>query len=130
MIRIVSLVALVLALGGAARAQDVQGIELCTRETSMDRRTSCLQSNVQYLQSVIAKNAAEARLKLGAAAGETGALKAEVAGLKGEVAALKAALAAVQARLDKLETAAKPPAKSGNSPGNSPANPADKPATK
>jgi seryl-tRNA synthetase len=129
MIRIVSLVALVLALGGAARAQDVQGIELCTREASMDRRTSCLQSNVQYLQGVIAKNAAEARQKLGAAAGEIGALKAEVAGLKGEVATLKAALAAVQARLDKPETAAKPAVKPGISPGNSPANPADKPAT-
>jgi hypothetical protein len=47
-----------------------------------------------------------------------------VAGLKGEVAVLKAALTAVQARLDKLETAAKPPAK----PGNSSANPTDKPA--
>jgi hypothetical protein len=125
MIRIVRLVALVLALGGAARAQDVQGVELCTRETSMDRRTGCLQSNVQYLQSVIAKNAAEARQKLGAAAGDIGALKGETAGLKGEVATLKAALTAVQARLEKLETAAKPAAKSGNSP-DKPAAPAAK----
>ena len=117
MIRIVRLVALGLVLGGAARAQDVQGIELCTRETSMERRTGCLQSNVQYLQSVIAKNAAEARQKLGAAAGEIGALKGEVAGLKAELAAL-------QARLDKLETAAKPAAKSGNPPDK----PAEKPA--
>jgi TolA-binding protein len=123
MIRIVRLVALVLALCATARAQDVQGIELCTRETSMDRRTGCLQSNVQYLQSVIAKNAAEARQKLGAAAGEIGALKGEVAGLKGDVAALKAALTAVQARLDRLETAAKPAAK----PGTPSANPPDKP---
>jgi chromosome segregation ATPase len=111
------LVALFLALCGAARAQDVQGIELCTRETSMDRRTGCLQSNVQYLQGVIAKNAAEARQKLGAAAGEIGALKGEVAGLKAELAAL-------QARLEKLETAAKPAAKSGTPPDK----PAEKPA--
>jgi seryl-tRNA synthetase len=128
MIRIVRLVALVLALGGAARAQDVQGVELCTREASMDRRTGCLQSNVQYLQSVIAKNAAEARQKLGAAAGEIGALKAEAAGLKGEVAALKAALTAVQARLDKLEAAAKPAAKSGTPSPAPPDKPAEKPA--
>jgi hypothetical protein len=121
MSRIVRLVALVLALGGAARGQDVQGVELCTREASMDRRTGCLQSNVQYLQSVIAKNAAEARQKFGAAAGENGALRGEVAGLKGEVASLKAALAAVQARVDKLEAAAKPAAK--------PEKPAEKPAT-
>ncbi len=108
MVRIVRLVALVLALGGTARAQDVQGVELCTRETSMERRTGCLQSNVQYLQSVIAKNAVEARQKLGAAAGEISALKGEVAGLKGEVATLHAALATLKARLDKAETAAKP----------------------
>jgi hypothetical protein len=117
MIRIVRLVALSLALCGTARAQDVQGIELCTRETGMDRRTGCLQSNVQYLQGVIAKNAAEARQKLGAAAGEIGALK-------GDVATLKAELAALQARLEKLETAAKPAAKSGNPPDKPP----DKPA--
>jgi len=115
MIRTVSLVTLLLVLAGAARAQDVQGIELCTRETSMERRTGCLQSNVQYLQGVIAKNAAEARQKLTAAAGEIGALK-------GEVATLKAALDALQARLDKLEAAAKPPA--------APAKPAEKPAEK
>ena|SRR5689334_15388512 len=118
MIRIVRLVALSLVLTGAARAQDVQGIELCTREASMERRTGCLQSNVQYLQGVIAKNAAEARAKLGAAAGEIGALK-------GEVATLKAELAAAQARLDKLEAAAKPPAKS-DKPAEKPAAPAAK----
>ena len=90
-----------LALLCAARAQDVPGIEACTHEARMERRTGCLQSNVQYLQGMIAKNAAEARQKLGAAAGEIAALKAEVA-------ALRAALAALQARLDKLEAAVKP----------------------
>jgi septal ring factor EnvC (AmiA/AmiB activator) len=96
-------VALLIGLMAVARAQDVQGIELCTRETSMDRRTSCLQSNIGYLQSVIAKNAQEARQKLAAAAGEIGTLK-------GEVAALKAELAAIHARLEKLEAAAAKPA--------------------
>jgi len=120
MIRLLSLAALLVALGGPARAQDVQGIELCTKETSMERRTGCLQSNVQYLQSVIAKNAAEARQKLGAAAGEIGALKGEVTALKGDVAALKTALAAVQARLEKDEAAAAKPA----------AKPLDKPLDK
>ncbi len=121
MIRTTMLVALLVVLCAAARAQDVQGIELCTREASMDRRTGCLQSNVQSLQSVIAKNAAEARQKLGAATGEVGALKAEVAALHGEVATLKAALAAAQARLDKLEAGAKPSSKSDKSPDKAPA---------
>ncbi len=125
---IVRLLALLVVLGGTARAQDVQGIELCTREASMDRRTGCLQSNVQYLQSVIAKNAAEARQKLGAAAGEIGGLKGELAGLKSEVATLKATLAGVQARLDKLEASAKSPAKSdkADTPGEKPASPPPK----
>ena len=33
-----------------AAAQDVPGIEICTVEKTMERRTSCLQSNVDFLQ--------------------------------------------------------------------------------
>ena len=109
MIRTLMLVAILLG-PSVARAQDVQGIELCTRESNMDRRTGCLQSNIAYLQSVLTKNAAEARQKLTAAASEIGTLKAEAAALKGDVAALKAALATVQERLEKLEAAAAKPA--------------------
>ena len=121
--RTLMLVALLIGLTAVvraqvARAQDVQGIELCTRETNMDRRTGCLQSNIGYLQSVIAKNAQEARQKLTAAAGEIGALKGEVAALKGDVATLKAALATTQERVEKLEAAAAKPT----------AKPLDKPA--
>lgn len=112
MIRTLRFVALLMALAGVARAQDVQGIELCTHETRMDRRTGCLQSNIEYLQGVIAKNAAEAKQRLTAAASELGALKGEVAGLKGDIATLRAALATLQARVEKLEAAAKPAAKS------------------
>jgi len=112
MIRTLRLVVLLAALTGVAPAQDVQGIELCTHESRMDRRTGCLQSNIEYLQGVITKNAAEARQRLSAAANEAAALKGEVAGLKGEVATLKAALATLQARVEKLEAGAKPAAKS------------------
>ena len=49
---------LVLAAGIAlatstACAQDVPGVEVCTMEKSMVRRTSCLQSNVDFLQKLI-----------------------------------------------------------------------------
>ena len=91
---------LVLLVCGAARAQDVPGIELCTHETRMERRTGCLQSNVEYLHGLLVKNAAAAQQKANAAAGEIAALKAEVA-------ALRTALVALQARLERLETAAK-----------------------
>ena len=109
--------AVLLALPGAARAQDVVGIELCSAEKQMDRRTGCLQSNIDYLHKLITKNAADAQQKLNAANGEVGTLKSEVAALKTEIAALKAALAAQQARIDKLQ----PP---------KPAVPLDKPAAK
>jgi septal ring factor EnvC (AmiA/AmiB activator) len=109
--------AVLLALAGAARAQDVVGIELCSAEKQMDRRTGCLQSNIDYLHKLITKNAADAQQKLNAANGEVGTLKTEVAALKTELAALKAALAAQQARIDKLQ----PP---------KPAVPLDKPTPK
>lgn len=111
---------IVLALAGAAGAQDVVGIELCSAEKQMDRRTGCLQSNIDYLHKLITKNAADAQQKLNAANGEVGALKGEVAALKTEIATLKASLAAQQARIDKLQTPPKP----------APAVPLDKPAAK
>ena len=61
------------------RAQDVPGIEICTRESRLDRRTGCLQSNVEFLQQVIAKNAREAQQKLTAAERDIAALQAQAA---------------------------------------------------
>jgi hypothetical protein len=51
----------------AARAQDVPGIEICTVEKTMERRTSCLQSNVDFLQKTMTKLAADHLQKLDAA---------------------------------------------------------------
>ena len=42
--------ALASAMPAELFAQDVPGIEICTVEKAMDRRTSCLQSNVDFLQ--------------------------------------------------------------------------------
>jgi len=47
-----------------ARAQDVPGIEICTVEKTMERRTSCLQSNVDFLQKTITKLGADHQQKL------------------------------------------------------------------
>jgi septal ring factor EnvC (AmiA/AmiB activator) len=76
--------------------QDVRGLEVCTAEKQMERRTSCLQANTEFLQGVIDRNARDARQKLEAAAKELTAARTEIN-------TLKAALAATQARLDKLE---------------------------
>jgi chromosome segregation ATPase len=78
---------------GRATAQDVPGIEICTVEKTMERRTSCLQSNVDFLQKTIAKLAADHQQKLDAA-------RAQIEGLKGTIAAL-------QKTVDDLQAAAK-----------------------
>ena len=93
-------VAFVLCAVAPAYAQDVRGLEVCTAEKQMDRRTSCLQANTEFLQGVVDRNARDARQKLDAAG-------KELAAARTELNTLKAALAATQARLDKLEKTGK-----------------------
>ena len=73
------------------RAQDIPGIEICTVEKTMERRTSCLQSNVDFLQKTMTKLSADHQQKLDAASRQIEALKATVAGLQKAVADLQAA---------------------------------------
>jgi prefoldin subunit 5 len=71
-----------LLISAKTRAQDVPGIEICTVEKTMERRTSCLQSNVDFLQKTIAKLAADHQQKLDAANRQIEALKASVVSLQ------------------------------------------------
>src|SRR5580693_5105341 len=88
-------------------AQDVPGIEICTVEKTMERRTSCLQSNVDFLQKTISKLAADHQQKLDAANRQIEALKSAVAGLQKTVADLQAAQnKMVEDRKKKTETPA------------------------
>jgi len=73
-----------------ATAQDVPGIEICTVEKTMERRTSCLQSNVDFLHKTITKLAADHQQKLDAA-------RAQIEGLKSTVAALQKLVDELQA---------------------------------
>jgi TolA-binding protein len=75
----------------SARAQDVPGIEICTVEKTMERRTSCLQSNVDFLQKTITKLTTDHQQKLDAANRQIEALKAAVIGLQKIVGELQAA---------------------------------------
>src|SRR5277367_2268316 len=84
-------------------AQDVPGIELCTRESRMDRRTGCLQSNIEYLQQLLSKNALDLQQKLAAANREIAAQKEQLAAANRDVATLKDALAALKARMDQAQ---------------------------
>ena len=45
----------------AGWAQDIAGIEDCTKTSGLDKRTGCLQSNVNFLQRLVTKNALDAQ---------------------------------------------------------------------
>src|SRR3979411_933844 len=72
-------------------AQDVPGIEICTIEKTMERRTSCLQSNVDFLQKTITKLAADHQQKLDSPNRQIEGLKTSVAALQKIVDDLQAA---------------------------------------
>jgi prefoldin subunit 5 len=82
-----------LLISGDSRAQDVPGIEICTVEKTMERRTSCLQSNVDFLMKTITKLGVDHQQKLDAA-------NRQIEGLKGTVIGL-------QKVVDELQTAKK-----------------------
>ena len=89
------LLALLTVIPVELRAQDIPGIEICTVEKTMERRTSCLQSNIDFLKKTITKASLDSQQRIDAA--------------NRQVDALKATVAALQSRLDALEK--KPPAK-------------------
>src|SRR6266403_4740499 len=82
-----------LCLSASAYAQDVPGIEICTVEKTMERRTSCLQSNVDFLQKTITKLGLDHQQKLDAA--------------NRQIEGLKSALATLQKIVDDLQAAQK-----------------------
>ena len=83
--------ALLLFLSGGVLAQDVPGIEICTVEKTMERRTSCLQSNVDFLQKTIGKLTLDHQQKIDAANRQIEGLKGTVVGLMKTVSDLQAA---------------------------------------
>ena len=97
-------------------AQDVPGIEICTVEKTMERRTSCLQSNVDFLQKTITRLAADHQQKLDAANRQIEGLKSSMAGLQKIVDELQAAqkkVAEDQKKAGDQKKADAPPVKDG-----------------
>src|ERR1700726_4999451 len=113
--RIAVVASLVAALSiltwGRATAQDVPGIEICTVEKTMERRTSCLQSNVEFLQKTLTKLSADHQQKLDAANRQIEGLKATVASLQKTVDELQPA--SKKAAEDAKKKADAPAAKEG-----------------
>jgi prophage DNA circulation protein len=82
---------LMAAFAATGHAQDVPGIEICTVEKTMERRTSCLQSNVDFLQKTITKLTLDHQQKIDAANRQIEGLKGTVVGLLKTVSDLQAA---------------------------------------
>lgn len=75
-----------------AAAQDIRGLEVCTAEKQMERRTSCLQANTEFLQQALTRLAREqqtANRELAAARAEIAALKSILKRLEIELAQMK-----------------------------------------
>src|SRR5215468_11123429 len=94
-----------------SHAQDVPGIEICTVEKTMERRTSCLQSNVDFLQKTITKLALDNQRRIDAANRQIEGLKAQVASLEKLVEEQKKAIEDVKKAAEEAKKA--PPAKEG-----------------
>jgi seryl-tRNA synthetase len=82
---------LVTSLSPAA-AQDIRGMEVCTAEKQMERRTACLQANVEFLQQALNKLSRETQEKSAAADRDLAAARAEIAALKSSVEKLNSEL--------------------------------------
>ena len=89
-----------LALLSSAAAQDIRGLEVCTAEKQMERRTGCLQSNVEYLQQALAKLTRETQDKIAAAGRDLAAARAEIATLRSALAKLASDLAELKAKAE------------------------------
>lgn len=77
----------------AAFAQDVRGLEVCTAEKDMARRTSCLQANVEFLQQELTKQARRTQKQ---ADDDRAAATKELTMLKTDIVALKILLGKAQ----------------------------------
>ncbi len=99
---------LMASLPATLHAQDVPGIEICTVEKTMERRTSCLQSNVDFLQKTINKLTADHQQKIDAANRQIEALKSAATSLQKSVEELRTAQ---NKAVEDAKKAAAPPAK-------------------
>jgi septal ring factor EnvC (AmiA/AmiB activator) len=94
-------VAMLLAVTLApAASQDIRGIEICTAEKQMERRTGCLQANVEFLQQALIKLSRETQDKIAAANRDLAAARAEIAALKSTLAKLDSELAQVKTKVE------------------------------
>ena len=66
----------------------------------MERRTGCLQANVEFLQQALTRLARETQDKIAAASRDLAAARAEIAALKSTMAELNSAIAQMKAKVE------------------------------
>jgi hypothetical protein len=92
MLKIATLCCCIIAAGiDLAHAQDIAGIEDCTKTQGLDKRTGCFQSNINFLQQLVTKNSLDSQQRLSAAINELIALRSIVTSLQTRVNELQAA---------------------------------------
>ena len=95
-----AVIMLMALMSSRATAQDVAGLETCTAEKQMERRTGCLQSNDDFLAQRLTKLARETEAKLTASGRELAAARAEIATLKSAMEKLNGELAQMKAKVE------------------------------
>jgi septal ring factor EnvC (AmiA/AmiB activator) len=91
--------ALLIALASPAAAQDIRGLEVCTAEKQMERRTGCLQANIEFLQQALTRLTRETQDKIAAIGRDLTVAQAEIAALKSTIAKLNGELAQLTVQL-------------------------------
>jgi predicted nucleic acid-binding Zn-ribbon protein len=75
-------------------------MEVCTAEKQMERRTSCLQADVDYLQQALIKLDREMHDKSAAADRDLAQARAEIAALKSKIEQLASELAQTKSKAE------------------------------
>ena len=83
-----------------AAAQDIRGVEKCTAEAQMERRTGCLQANVEFLHQALMKLERDTREKINALTRDLAVSRTEITTLKSTVTKLDSELAQLRAKAD------------------------------
>jgi hypothetical protein len=87
-------------MSSRAASQDIPGLEVCTAEKQMDRRTGCLQSNDEFLQQSLSKLTRETQAKIAASGRALATAQAEIATLKSAMEKLVSELAQMKERVE------------------------------
>jgi chromosome segregation ATPase len=92
--------AFLLALPPPATAQDIRGIEACMSEKQIERRTGCLQANIEFLQQSLTRLAREAQDKIATVGRDLAAARADIAELRSAMARMNGELGQLKAKAE------------------------------